>query len=96
MNIDGDWILEKIVYYKQDLEDSEKYPVVGHIDIDEVIKKELLNIIKGDKKTTESESNNSCDCNREGAYNLFGFLMANAWIKYQTEKNSSEDSNGNN
>ena len=48
MNIDGDWILEKIVYYKQDLEDSEKYPVVGHVDIDELIKKELLKIIKGE------------------------------------------------
>ena len=95
-NIDGKWLLDEACFYLDSLLDEKHYPVVGYLDIDELIKKELLNIIKGDRKMTESELNNSCDCNREGAYNLFGFLLANAWIKFQEEKNSSEDNDGNN
>ena len=46
VNIDGKWILDKGVFYTQDLKyDKEHFQVVGEVDLDKVIINGVLNAI---------------------------------------------------
>lgn len=47
INLDGKWIFGKnACYYKKDLLDNEHFPVVGHIDMADVIIRAILNEVK--------------------------------------------------
>ena len=45
VNINGKWELDKAEFYKNDLQDSEHFPIVGHININEVLIKAILGAI---------------------------------------------------
>lgn len=49
-NIDEKWLFDKASFYLDSLKDTEHYPVVGYLDIDKLIKDNLLNIINGYKE----------------------------------------------
>ena len=46
VNADGKWKFNRVVYYTNDLKDTEHFPVVGWIDFDSMVIDGLLKAIK--------------------------------------------------
>ena len=45
VNIDGKWELNKAEFYKNSLQDSEHFPIVGYININKLLIKAILGVI---------------------------------------------------
>lgn len=52
--INGKWVFERSSYYRQDIQDREHYPVVGHIDVENALASLILAAVKIGGKNSEA------------------------------------------